>query len=775
MAGPKNEGIGETLEDKKSIEEKRIKEVRAHKRKQAINRVKKQFKIFHNSMYGKAGLYILLGFAIMALLAPVLAPQPYSYVAPTVDTHVAKLQTSASLVNLSASGASYLPITASATEISGSFLVYYGSSNGSIYATGLGGSNTTQVGSSFNLLNQHLNGSNRMLPIDLATLSNYKDFTTPPYQFSAQNFILAGMTNGTVLVSEVSWSGGVLGSGHPFLKNKQSLRENGTLLYMPVSDTQDISYTIPSYVPFFGVSASEFSSGVGGSIGSFYTVTKNLTGYYLNAYTVDPIGALWSVKLSDKSVPSMPVYYGSFFKSGKSSMILEATGSNLTAYSAFNGQKLWSEEFNSALTSNPFIPADYQYNVFASNSAFVASSNDNVYGVYLDNGTSYRVLNTSSHVVAMSSSPGSSGFPTYLLSETNTSAYVTTKNANSTSGGFITKSLKLPSGYGSYSTSPVYDRNFETFILGTNHGFLVSIYGDLGTKSSASPYAWGALLKPKASAITSPVIFHDSSTGTVDVAVATDTGMFYIYTATPHDLNPLPPTFNTQSGATLPLGTNIYGQDVWSQFVQSFVYDWYFGLAIGVAVIVLAVAVAMVVGYISGATGSVVETLSLAVYLIPSLALLIAMASILGGGFLNLIAIVTVISWPFTTFTIVGMVRQIKSRSFVEAARLSGARTPSIIGKHILPNIAPLLLYLLALSIDGGIGAVSALQFLGLAPVQVATWGGMLSPMLGNFFLAIRAPWWVLPPSIALSMFIFAFIFVSRGLDEVTNPRLRRR
>ncbi|EQD38036.1 Binding-protein-dependent transport system inner membrane component, partial [mine drainage metagenome] len=105
----------------------------------------------------------------------------------------------------------------------------------------------------------------------------------------------------------------------------------------------------------------------------------------------------------------------------------------------------------------------------------------------------------------------------------------------------------------------------------------------------------------------------------------------------------------------------------------------------------------------------------------------------------------------------------------------SGAGFFGIMRRHILPNIAPLTLYLLSLAISGGVAAVAGLQFLGLAPLNLSTWGGMLNSVLGNFYYAVLAPWWVLPPAIALTMFIFAFIFASRGLDEVVNPRLRRR
>ena len=89
--------------------------------------------------------------------------------------------------------------------------------------------------------------------------------------------------------------------------------------------------------------------------------------------------------------------------------------------------------------------------------------------------------------------------------------------------------------------------------------------------------------------------------------------------------------------------------------------------------------------------------------------------------------------------------------------------------------MTPLVAFFTALAIGGAVTAFSTLQFLGLAELTIPTWGGMLEPVLGNYFFAIRAPWWIWPPTIALTMFVFAFIFVSRGLDAVVNPRIRAR
>ena len=156
--------------------------------------------------------------------------------------------------------------------------------------------------------------------------------------------------------------------------------------------------------------------------------------------------------------------------------------------------------------------------------------------------------------------------------------------------------------------------------------------------------------------------------------------------------------------------------------------------------------------------------------------MLIALSSVINSAnFITLILIVSLTGWPFAAFTLIGVVRGVSARSFVEASKLFGSKGGSIMRRHIMPNIGPLLLYLLALSIGGGIGAVSGLEFLGLAPLTTATWGGMLNAAYTDYFVVITQPQWILPPAIALTMFIFSLIFVSRGMDEVVNPRLRRR
>ena len=234
----------------------------------------------------------------------------------------------------------------------------------------------------------------------------------------------------------------------------------------------------------------------------------------------------------------------------------------------------------------------------------------------------------------------------------------------------------------------------------------------------------------------------------------------------------MPPTFHTISGNIFPLGTTVSGNDVWSEFIGGFPVDLEIGLAVGIGILIISLVIGMLIGYFAGIVSAGFETLSLAIYLIPSLPLLIVVAAIVGPSLTGIILVLTLLSWPFAAFTLIGIVRSLKNRAFVDSAKVSGAGTFQILKNHMLKNVTPILVYLTAINIGGAVAAGSTLQVLGIAPLTVPTWGGMLDGFYSDAFALALAPWWFMPPIIAISLFILAFIFLSRGMDNVVNPRI---
>ena len=119
----------------------------------------------------------------------------------------------------------------------------------------------------------------------------------------------------------------------------------------------------------------------------------------------------------------------------------------------------------------------------------------------------------------------------------------------------------------------------------------------------------------------------------------------------------------------------------------------------------------------------------------------------------------------------------LRERPYIEAAKASGAGTGRIIYRHIFPNIVSLTYVNLALTVPAAILSESALAFLGLSDPTVNSWGHMFENVNISGSLSHLPPpwWWVLPPGFSIALVSLSFILIGYALDEIFNPKLRRR
>src|SRR5437762_3267776 len=163
---------------------------------------------------------------------------------------------------------------------------------------------------------------------------------------------------------------------------------------------------------------------------------------------------------------------------------------------------------------------------------------------------------------------------------------------------------------------------------------------------------------------------------------------------------------------------------------------------------------------------------------IPGLPLLIVLVAVLGQRLINLIIIIGFLGWVGFARIVRSQVLSLKERPYVEAARASGAGSGRIMYKHIFPNIVSLTYVNLALAVPGAILTEAALAFLGLSDPSVPSWGNMFSDVQQSQALSSFHPspwWWVIPPGIAIALISLSFVLVGYALDEIFNPKLRRR
>ncbi len=223
------------------------------------------------------------------------------------------------------------------------------------------------------------------------------------------------------------------------------------------------------------------------------------------------------------------------------------------------------------------------------------------------------------------------------------------------------------------------------------------------------------------------------------------------------------------------LGTDHLGSDIWSQLV----YGTRIALAIGLSAAFIAVVIGTAVGLIAGYFGGVVDEILMRVVdimlAIPSMPVLIILGALFGKSIVNIVVLLALFSWMGIARIVRAQTLSLKERTFVEAAKASGAASGYIIKSHILPNTVPLIFADLVLNIPSAILTEASLSFLGLGDPRVPTWGKILqnARQFGGF--TKLAWWWLIPPGLALTFLSLAFVFIGNAVNEILNPRYRER
>lgn len=222
------------------------------------------------------------------------------------------------------------------------------------------------------------------------------------------------------------------------------------------------------------------------------------------------------------------------------------------------------------------------------------------------------------------------------------------------------------------------------------------------------------------------------------------------------------------------LGTDFMGRDIFSQLLTGARVAF----LIGVSAAFMAVAIGTLVGMVAGYFGRAVDTLLMRladiVMVLPGLLVILILSSVFGQlSIWNLVIIVGLLKWAGVSRVIRSQTLSLKVRPYVEAARVAGASHRRILLRHILPNVLPLSFLYMTFGVTSAILIEAALSFLGFGDPSTVSWGMMLQWIwkTGHMF---RAPYWLLPPGVCISLITLSFYLVGRAMDEVLNPRLRK-
>lgn len=224
-----------------------------------------------------------------------------------------------------------------------------------------------------------------------------------------------------------------------------------------------------------------------------------------------------------------------------------------------------------------------------------------------------------------------------------------------------------------------------------------------------------------------------------------------------------------------PLGTDGAGRSVLALLVWGARISLIVGVVATLMTMVIGAGIGMVGGYFGGATDAILARLTDWFLVIPWIALAIVLAAVLGQSLGNIILVIAVTSWAVTARLVRAQTLTVSTRAYVERSKALGAGHWHIITRRVLPNIFPVIFANTILTVALSILAESLLSFLGLGSPLSVSWGTTLEQAQSYGATTGGQWWWILPPGVAITLVVLAFTMVGFAVEEITNPRLRKR
>jgi peptide/nickel transport system permease protein len=231
------------------------------------------------------------------------------------------------------------------------------------------------------------------------------------------------------------------------------------------------------------------------------------------------------------------------------------------------------------------------------------------------------------------------------------------------------------------------------------------------------------------------------------------------------------------------LGTDDSGRDVLSELL----YAARISLAVGLAAAFIATVLGALVGIVAGYSGGWVDRVLMAiddwVLVIPFIPTAILIASLLGreadswplGRETVLIIVIGSLGWAGTSRIVRSQVLTLKQRDYVQRARVLGSTDRTIMLRHILPGVLPLVIANAVLYVSLAVLAETTLAFLGLGDPTNFSWGQMLNDAYNSGAMTEGKWAYFIPPGLCVTLLAMAFSLIGYALEEIVNPSRRQR
>ena len=227
-----------------------------------------------------------------------------------------------------------------------------------------------------------------------------------------------------------------------------------------------------------------------------------------------------------------------------------------------------------------------------------------------------------------------------------------------------------------------------------------------------------------------------------------------------------------------PLGTDYLGRDMLSRLMHGARVSLFIGIVAPLLFVSFGVAYGSMAGFLGGRVDQIMMRFADFVIALPFLLFMILFKIAFGigpgqSGILPMIVALVVLSWPGTARLVRGQILQVREESYVNAARLLGARTNYLVMRHMIPNTMGVILVTLTFAVPSAIFTEAFLSFIGMGVAPpTPSWGGMSNEGIKSMLIH---PHELLFPAVLISITVLAFNLLGDGLRDALDAKMRSR